>query len=127
MVDFALFARSRVPNEAIVHTSTILSVVTLAWIDRFLADLLVLPSGVQANMSTRQMFMNCDNKLSCERNGHDTTRKTSKLDRMRMHRCDLLDRLQTYRTVSSMAGLVGCFLFSKLCNADRVSGCQCSH
>jgi len=48
MLDFALFAGSEVIDRAVVHDSPILSVVTLARIERHLTDLLVLPPGLQA-------------------------------------------------------------------------------
>lgn len=48
MLDFALFASNAVLDRAVVHDSPILSVVTLAWIERDLTDLLVLPKGLQA-------------------------------------------------------------------------------
>jgi hypothetical protein len=48
MLDFALFASSEVIDRAVVHDSPILSVVTLARVERHLTDLLVLPPGLQA-------------------------------------------------------------------------------
>ncbi len=48
MLDFALFASSEVIDRAVVHDSPILSVVTLARIERHLTYLLVLPPGLQA-------------------------------------------------------------------------------
>lgn len=43
MLDFTLFAGGEVIDRAVVHDSPILSVVTLARIERHLPDLLVLP------------------------------------------------------------------------------------
>jgi hypothetical protein len=47
-LDFALFAGGEVIDRAVVHDSPILSVVTLARIERHLTDLLVLPPSLQA-------------------------------------------------------------------------------